>query len=219
MTRMDQSDIVVSFTLSDDEARRQTADLQKKTGVTKALVRLQLGVGVPSLALGIFEVATNHMRWTGWFYALYGLCYVFIALQTKSRLIDVPAGVETSIRFGPAEIVMERPAPQTLPWSAVEGMDRYEDALIARFFVSEIKPPLEQRIVIPKRAFADGGLAFWHLSERMLLGPLRRVSAQMSVDETGALRRMDAMHIDNVRVRNAKRKPRSLSTQAASLRS
>ncbi len=197
---MDQSEIVVSFKLSADEASRQTAELQKQSGVTKTTIRIQCGVAVLWLALGISEVASNHLRPSGWISIILGCWYFVLAFQLRSRIIDVPAGVETLIHFRTKEIVVERPAPRTLPWSAVKSMDRYRGGLSIRL-ASEVKPALEQRIVLPKQAFEDDGIALWHLAEQQLLGPLRRVSAQLSVDERGALRRTDANHIENLRAR------------------
>ena len=216
MTKMDQDEIVVSFKLGVEEARLQTAELQKSMGTTKASIRLQFTAAIAYLVLGIVEVATNHLRLSGWSYIVGGCAFAYLALSRRALIINVPAGVETTVRFTVEEIVFERPAPQTLPWSAVEGVDRFDGAMTLRFLVSEIQAPLEQRIVIPRDAFSDRGIAFWHLSERMLLGPLRRVSAQLSADETGALRRTDAAHIENIRARRVSTKRRRLPAQSVS---
>jgi hypothetical protein len=151
------------------------------------------------LVSGIVDVSMNHGKGTGWLSIVGGCLYGAIALQQKAMLFHVSPGVQTTIRFSEAEIVFEQPTLQTLPWNALDGIAKYDGGLLLFFDKSAVKSPLEQRLAIPNRALGDDGVALWSLSERMMLGPLRRLTDQLSVDERGSVRRNDGEWIPNLR--------------------
>ncbi len=197
---MDQNEIVVSFTLAADEARRETVALQKNPRGMKLPIRLMSIVAVLYIVSGVTELVLDHVRVmqraSGLFHVFVGCLFAMEALLFVRSIVKVPAG-ETLIRFDEAGIVFERPARLTLSWAAVASVDAYDSAFILRIVPSAVTAPLQRRVVIPKRFLDDGGAAFWRLCERKLLGPLRPVSAQISVDETGALRRKDTTRLVN----------------------
>ena len=204
-----EEELAVSYSLTDDEARRASAEITKRRGVTKFSLRVSLVVSGGWIAMGLVEVLGNYRPGMGWFNLLLGCLNALNAYVQNSKVVRIPAGVATAMRLGEDGIVLELPAVRALPWSAVESVERYAGSFVITLCSAAIEPPLPKRIAIPKRALGDGGNALWRLCEQTMIGPLRRVSAQLSLDVHGSLRRNDAQSIVNVSGSRDPRRPRA----------
>jgi hypothetical protein len=193
---MDSREIIVSFTLSKEEAQRETEVIAKQAGAGKAAIWLFGLSAILWLAIGGIELATNHGNGKGWFDLALGGFYAAIVIAQRVKVRKV-SPCDTLVRFSEAGVFFERPTVREFSWNAVRSMRRSDTAYYLNLDPAMSKAPLDRVVVLPVSALGENRTDLWELAERMMVGPLRPVSAQVSLDRSGALRRNDAGSIVN----------------------
>jgi hypothetical protein len=148
---MNSNNLCASFTLTAAEARRATFVLFKRSGgfffgaLNAATLSLGLYVG--------FE-----RGWHAWFSFLLPFGYAILLARQAFRFWPIRSGIATDICLAEDGVHRERPALQTLGWKAFADTHDSGDLLLL-FVYNRTWRLVGERIVIPKRAFPDAGVA------------------------------------------------------------
>ncbi len=140
-----------SFTLTRDEARRATGLIWKRYDVAVGTTMLF------SLTISSFFIGLGH-DWSTWYYVFLPVCAGVLLLRQMLRALPVRSGVATTIRLDERGVRTEGPRHAALPWRAVADTHDSGEFLIL-YLHGKPWSLVRARIVIPKRAFDDGGRA------------------------------------------------------------
>jgi hypothetical protein len=193
---MDLREIAVSFTLSKEEAQRETDAVAKRAGAGKIAMWSMRVLALLWLGMGVIELATNHASGQGWLDVVVGVSYGALGIARSVKVRKISPG-DTTVRFSEEGVFFERPASREFSWNDIRYLIRSDTAYFLYLDRAAAEPPFDRPIAIPASALGENRIALWELAERMMIGPLRPVSAQLSMDRSGALRRTDTASIVN----------------------
>ena len=194
MSANDREDIVASFRLTDEEARVANGDIRNRGGGANWQRITCWVVAVIIIVYGFVDPLLWQTGVIPWKLELQGLGFAILAAALTWGSGSVKPGVDTVIRFSEAGLFCERPLPLGVPWKVVRGA--FDDGDSIRITLREnLRHPIARHFVIPKRIFADEGMALWELLEASLIGKRMLISRSFVAPK----RRPDVRAIMNTR--------------------
>jgi hypothetical protein len=113
-----------------------------------------LGIGIAYVALGLFDVITHRELW--WFWVLAGALLILGSTRAGKRF---PSAVRaTEVRFAEQgldfDVAFENVPRRYYSWGGIRAINDTGEVFV-------LVPQFGKRLVLPKRAFPDGGREAW----------------------------------------------------------